>query len=225
MQFKVPDPEYMTSARTRRNFQLAWRIAVVAVALLWVVYAIDWLTGFALRDFGIQPRRADGLWGILFAPLLHGSLSHLASNSVPLGVSLLGALFLYPNAMSRGLPVLYLGTGLLVWLFARPANHIGASGLLYALLTYVFLAGLLRRDVRSVSFSLLVFFLYGGMAWGVLPIRVGVSFESHLAGAILGALAAWRFRRWDQVPLKRYSWEGENDDDETPYFPDPDDRP
>ena len=215
----------MTSARTRRNFQLAWMTACAVVVVLWLSFGIDLLLDHALREYGVRPRSPEGMVGVLAAPFLHGSFGHLFSNSLPLAVLLTGALFLYPNSTARALPAIYIGTGLLVWLFARPANHIGASGVLYGLLAYTLVAGLLRRDARSISFSLLVYFLYGGMAWGLLPIKVDVSWESHVAGAVLGTLLAWLFRRWDAVPLKRYSWDDEDEDDDLPEFSDPDDRP
>jgi membrane associated rhomboid family serine protease len=100
----------------------------------------------------------------------------------------------------------------------RPSLHFGASGLIYGLLAYVFLSGILRRDMRSVSVSLLIGFLYGSMVWGVLPIRPHMSWELHLAGALIGILLAFVYRRWDRIPVIRYEWE---EDDSLPeWYPD-----
>jgi membrane associated rhomboid family serine protease len=109
--------------------------------------------------------------------------------------------------------------------------HIGASGLIYGLLAYVFFSGILRRDMRSVSVSLLVGFLYGSMIWGVLPIRPHMSWELHLSGGLIGVLLAFSYRKWDRVPVVRYDWEEDDSipewypEDEPKDFESPDDHP
>jgi len=184
---------------------------------------------FSLRlgRFGLRPGSVTGLIGVVTAPLLHGNFQHLLSNTVPLLVSLTATLYLYPSSSVRVIPMIWLGSGLLAWIIGRPSLHLGVSGLIYGLLAYVFASGLLRRDIRSVSVSLLVGFLYGSMIWGVLPIRPHMSWEMHLAGAAIGFLLAVLYRNWDRVPLVRYDWE---DDDSVPEWypespgPKPDDR-
>jgi membrane associated rhomboid family serine protease len=119
-------------------------------------------------------------------------------------------------------PLVWFGSGALAWIIGRPSLHIGASGLIYGLLAYVFVSGILRRDMRSVSVSLLVGFFYGSMIWGVLPIRPQMSWEMHLSGALFGVLLAFVFRNWDRTPLLRYDWE---DDDSVPeWYPESDDE-
>jgi membrane associated rhomboid family serine protease len=114
--------------------------------------------------------------------------------------------------------MIWLGSGLLAWLIGRPSMHFGASGFIYGLLAYVFFSGILRRDMRSVSVSLLVGFLYGSMIWGVLPIRPHMSWELHLSGGLMGVLLAYLYRKWDRVPVIRYDWE---EDDSIPeWYPD-----
>jgi membrane associated rhomboid family serine protease len=109
------------------------------------------------------------------------------------------------------LPAVYLGTGVAVWLFARGSSHVGASGLIYGLVSYIFVAGLIRRDRRAIAASLLVCFMYGALVWGVLPIESGVSWETHLAAALIGLMLAIALRRLD-IPLRvRYTWENEED--------------
>lgn len=212
MKIRLIDPDYMTSDRAKRSFSLALKTAAIFVAALWAVFALDMLLSLDLRQFGVRPGQPVGLVGVFAAPLLHGGLNHLSSNSVPLFVLLSGALFVYPNAAIRALPLIYVVSGALVWMFARPANHIGASGLLYGLLTFVFVSGILRRDMRSIALSMLVYFLYGSMVWGVLPLKAGVSWEYHLAGAVVGIACAFLWRRLDIPPLKKYDWEDEEDD-------------
>ena len=214
MKIHLPDPDYVTSEGAKKSFALALKVAGGFVLLLWGVFLLDWLLGLELTRFGVRPGRPEGIIGVFAAPLLHGGFSHLGSNSVPLFVLLAGALFVYPSAAVRALPVLYVVSGLLVWVFARPSNHIGASGLLYGLLLFVFVSGVLRRDARSIALSMLVYFLYGSMVWGVLPIKEGVSWEYHLSGAVVGIVCALVWRRFDIPPRKRYEWEDEEDEDE-----------
>jgi len=128
-------------------------------------------------------------------------------------------LYLYPNSALRVIPMVWLGTGLLAWLIGRPNVHIGASGFVYGLLAFILVGGMLRKDLRSVAVSLLVWFLYGSMIWGVLPIRPQMSWEMHLSGTLLGVAMAILYRNWDQVPIKRYTWEDEDDDEVPDWFP------
>lgn len=212
MQIDVPDPDYTTSARARSNFRLAAKIAAAFVIVLWLVQILNWGLDLELQRFGVRPRQFSGLPGILLAPLLHGGFPHLIANSVPLLVLGTGMLYLYPYSALRVLPAVYLGPGVAVWLFGDSLSvHIGASGLVYGLVSYVFTAGVIRRDRRAIAASMLVYFLYGTLVWGVLPIRPGVSWETHLAAALIGLGLAFAFRRFDIPPRKRYDWEDEPD--------------
>ena len=212
MHFPSLDPTYVHSPQARAHSRLAIRLVVGFVALLWLIPLIGW--GLDLQQFGVRPRQAAGLIGILTAPLLHANLAHLVANTVPLIVLGIAMLHLYPTASFRVLPAVYLGPGIAVWLFARDGNHVGASGLIYGLVAYVFMAGLLRRDRRAIGASLLVAFLYGTMVWGVLPLEASVSWETHLAAALIGVAMAYATRGVDVPPRVRYSWEREADGDQ-----------
>ena len=218
MHFDVPDPRYTHSAHSRALLALAVRLAIGFVAILWLIHLMNWGLDLDPAPFGLRPREWLGLLGIATAPLVHSDFAHLFANSAPLLV--LGAvmLFLYPHSTLRVLPAVYIGPGVLVWIFGRDSIHLGASGLVYGLVSYVFVAGLLRRDRRAIAASLLVAFMYGSLAWGVLPIQRGVSWETHLAAAVIGVLLALALRRLDIPPRKRYAWEDEpaDADDETP---------
>jgi membrane associated rhomboid family serine protease len=218
-----PDPRYTQSKRAHSSFRLALKIALVAVGILWVVFLLDAALGLRLGRFGLRPGSIAGLTGILAAPLLHANFQHLLSNSLPLLISLTATLYLYPASSMRVIPLIWLGSGGLAWFIGRPSLHFGASGLIYGMLAFVFVSGILRRDMRSVSVSLLVGFLYGSMLWGVLPIRPNMSWEMHLAGAVTGVVLAFVYRKWDRIPLVRYDWE---DDDSVPewYPEESDDR-
>ena len=211
MQIHDPDPAYAGSERARANFRLAAKIALGFVALIWVIGLSDWALDLGVEDFGVRPRELAGLPGILFAPLVHGSVTHLIANSPPLLVLGTAMLYLYPGAARRVLPAVYLGPGVAVWLFGRGGVHVGASGLIYGLVSYIFVAGLIRRDRRAIAASLLVSFMYGALVWGVLPIERGVSWETHLAAALIGLLLAIALRHLDLPPRHRYTWEDEKD--------------
>jgi membrane associated rhomboid family serine protease len=216
-----PDPRYTQGKKAKANFRLALKVAFLFLAALWLVFLLDALLGLKLNRFGLRPGSVPGLIGVVTAPLLHGSLSHIFSNSISLVVSLTAILYLYPNSSTRVIPMIWLGSGLMAWLIGRPSMHFGASGLIYGLLAYVFFSGILRRDMRSVAVSLLVGFLYGSMIWGVLPIRPHMSWELHLSGGLMGVLLAFLYRKWDRVPVIRYDWE---EDDSVPEWY-PDDEP
>ncbi|TMH14910.1 MAG: rhomboid family intramembrane serine protease [Betaproteobacteria bacterium] len=213
MQIHIPDPAHTGSERARANFRLAVKMALGFVALIWLIQLLDWALDLEPADFGVRPRQLVGLPGIFFAPLVHGGFAHLLANSPPLLVLGTAMLYLYPGAALRVLPAVYLGTGVAVWLFARGSAHVGASGLIYGLVSYIFVAGLIRRDRRAIAASLLVCFMYGALIWGLLPIEPGVSWETHLAAALIGIVLAIALRRRDIPPRVRYTWENEEDND------------
>ena len=209
MEIHQLEPGYGDSDRARANFRLALRLALAFVALLWLIEASNLLLGLDPGDLGVRPREWAGLVGVLVAPLMHGSAEHLFANTPPLAVAGVTMLYLYPQSSLRVLPAVYLGPGIAVWLFGRPSAHLGASGLVYGLVSYILVAGLLRRDRRAIAASLLVCFLYGTLVWGVFPIRTGASWETHLAAAVIGAVLAFALRHRDSPPRRRYSWEDE----------------
>lgn len=198
-------------ARSRVNFRLAIRLAVSFVVVLWLLQWLITALDLGPELFGVRPRQLLGLIGIVSAPLVHGDFAHLLSNSLPLTIAGTTMLYLYPQSSLRVLPAVYLGPGLAVWLFAAGSSHIGSSGIVYGLVAYIFVAGLIRKDRRAIAASLLVSFMYGALVWGVLPIRQGVSWETHLAAAIIGVGLAFLLRSLDVPPRRRYSWEYEDE--------------
>jgi len=214
MRVHVPDPEYTASPRARANFLLALKIVIGLSFVMWAVFLFDQFTGIGLIRYGLVPRDGLGLLGLVTTPLLHYNLAHIASNTLPLIVGGTMMLFLYPNSALRALPVIWVGSGLLAWIFARSSTHIGASGVIYGLLAFVFVSGVIRRDMRSIGSALLVWFMYGSMIWGILPAGRGMSWELHSSGLVLGIITAIRFRAWDHPPMKRYEWEDEDPPDD-----------
>jgi membrane associated rhomboid family serine protease len=208
----TPEPSATTIQRDRARVRYALLGAAGLVAGIWLAWLGAWLLGWNIDDLGIRPRDVHGLIGILTAPFAHASFEHLMSNTLPLGLLSALMLYAYPRATRYALPLIWLASGLGVWLWARPSVHVGISGITHGLMFFLFLMGLLRRDRLGVALALLVFFLYGGMLMTVLPREVEVSFEYHLAGAVAGIVSAVLLFRLDpQAPRKRYSWEDEEE--------------
>jgi membrane associated rhomboid family serine protease len=197
------------------GFRHAIAVTAAFVLLLWLIELLDLSFGLNLSRLGVYPRELQGLPGILAAPLIHGGWLHLASNSFALLVLGTVMLYGYPRAALPLLVLVWLGTGIGVWLFARGSYHFGASGLTHGLMFFIFVSGILRHDRLSIALSMIVFFLYGGMVWTVFPTEPGVSFESHFFGAVMGLTGAFLFFGRDPLPPeKHYDWEAEDEPDD-----------
>ena len=180
-------------------------------ALLWVIHLFALLINLDLSRMGILPRNFAGLLGIITSPLIHADFSHLISNTIPLIILGWIIFFFYPKVSYLLFVFIYFITGLLVWIFARQVYHIGASGVVYGFVSFLFFSGIFRRDNKSIALALIITFLYGGLVWGMIPGWKGISWESHLFGAITGFIAAYLFRKIDP-PAKKYEWEDEPED-------------
>jgi len=194
-------------ARVLRAFNISLGFVLLLMAIFAAQARIDW------RPWAVAPHQAAGLWGLLTAPLLHGSVEHLAANSFALLI--LGTLAgsVYPRATAWSLPLLWVGSGLGAWwLGDAGTRHLGASGVTHGLMFLVFVLGLLRRDRAAIATSMIAFLFYGGMLLTILPREPGVSWQSHMGGAIAGVIAAIVLRKLDPMPVrKRYSWEDEDE--------------
>jgi len=218
MYLSRPDNSGLNPQQERQRFKQSLHIALLAAGLLWLLTLLDQFLNLHFAKLGLYPRQLSGLSGVLFAPLIHSGWAHLLNNTLPLLVGLTTILYIYPQASRRVLPVIYFGSSALAWFFARPSYHIGASGFVFGVLAFLFVSGLLRRDVRSIAVSLMVWFLYAPMIWGLLPIREGTSWEMHLAGAVTGVLMAIYCRKVDGIKLKQYSWEEPDGDDVPDWY-------
>lgn len=185
-------------------------LPVLFVFLLWIIKIIDESDSLNLFYYGVFPREIKGLYGIILSPLIHSDFNHLISNSFPLLILGTGIIFFYRELAYRVIGFVWLVSGISVWVGARESYHIGASGLIYGLAAFLFLSGLIRKDVRLASISFLVVFLYGSLVWGVLPIFPHISWEYHLYGGLSGFIAALIYR--NEGP-KRIVWSWENEDD------------
>lgn len=210
----MSDPR--TVLKQRRPIGQCLLMALAFAVLLWWIHLVAFLMGWNLAPLGVYPGRATGLVGLLTAPLIHGSFQHLTSNTLPMVLLGTGLIYGYPRSWKLIVAILWVGSGLGIWLIGRESFHFGASGVATGLMFYLFIAGAVRRDRLSIVLSMLAFFMYGSMVWGIFPQEQGISFEAHFSGAVLGVVCAFLFRNWDpRVPRKRYSWEDE------PYHEDP----
>ncbi len=192
------------------------------LVLIWLIQAVQTLFYIDFGFLGLLPRNIEGLKGILLAPLIHGDFAHLISNSVPLFVLSVIILFFYPRIAIRSFILIYLLTGLSVWLFARGnVFHIGASGVVYGLVSFVFWMGIFRRSLKAIILALIVTLLYSGMFLGVLPNQQeGISWESHLIGGLVGIFVAFMYK--DTIEKdeedQKYSWEEEKNQLDSDFF-------
>jgi membrane associated rhomboid family serine protease len=201
----------------RKKMFLAMIIPGIFIALMWLVKITEVLLEINLSGFGIYPLTVKGLAGIVFSPFIHSDFNHLFNNSLPLFFLATALFYFYSEVALKVFSWSYFLTGLLVWLAGREAWHIGASGLVYGLASFLFFSGILRRHFRLIALSLLIVFLYGSMVWGIFPgIYKNVSWESHMLGFFSGVvLALWYRLEGPQRPVYKWMDEEEAEDLET----------
>jgi membrane associated rhomboid family serine protease len=180
----------------RKKFYLSIIVPGTFVFLLWFVKICEVLFETDLSFLGIYPLELKGLTGIIFSPLIHENFKHLISNSIPLLLLGTGLFYFYSDVALKVSGWIYFLTGLFVWIGARDAWHIGASGVVYGLASFLFFSGIIRKYYRLVALSLLVVFLYGSMIWGMVPeLYRNVSWESHILGFVAGIIMAIIYRK------------------------------
>jgi membrane associated rhomboid family serine protease len=195
----------------RKKLLLSMIIPGIFVFLMWLVKIVEILFETDFTGFGIYPLTARGLPGIIFSPFIHADFNHLFSNSLPLFFLSVALFYFYSEVAIKVFIWTYFLTGLLVWIAGRDAWHIGASGLVYGLASFLFFSGIIRRYFRLIALSLLIVFLYGSMVWGLFPgVYKNVSWESHMLGFFSGVvLAVWYKNEGPQRPV--YEWMEEED--------------
>ena len=176
-------------------FKSSW--VIFFVGLLWIIHFFHVYYNLNLSSFGVYPRNIQGLYGVIFAPLIHSKsdIHHLVNNSLPFLILGWTLFFFYKPIAWRILIYSWIFTGIFVWLSGREAYHIGISGVLYSLLFFIFFSGVFRKDVRLLTVTLMVVFIYGSMVWGIFPYDWTISFESHLFGALTGIALAYSYRK------------------------------
>lgn len=190
--------------QTSSAFLRRLRIPIVFVSLLWIIHIVQRATGIDFTTLGVFPRHVEGLPGIIFTPLIHGSWEHLFSNSVSFLMLSVVLFWFYPRIALGSIVWLYFLSGLGIWIFAQPNSyHIGASGVVYGMVSLVFWSGIFRRNLKSIILALIILMLYAGLFEGIIPGKEGISWEGHLFGGIAGIILAWFYRKdieTDEIP-------------------------
>jgi membrane associated rhomboid family serine protease len=198
----------------RKKLLLSMIIPGIFVFLMWLSKIIEFLFEIDFSHAGILPLSADGLAGIILTPFVHADFRHLFNNSLPLFLLSAALFFFYSEVALKIFLFTWILTGLLVWIAGRPAWHIGASGLVYGLASFLFFSGIIRKYFRLIALSLLIVFLYGSMVWGLFPgLYENVSWESHMLGFFSGiALSVIYRKEGPQEPV--YEWMEEEEEKE-----------
>lgn len=178
------------------QFFLSIRFPGIVILVLWIIQVFQTILGLNFGGLGVYPRRIEGIKGIFTSPFIHSAkdFMHLINNSVPLFVSMSLILFFFRKVAYKSFFLIYLLTGSAVWLFGRSVFHIGASGVVYGLVSFIFWNGIFRRNGKSIVLALIIMLLYSGMFLGVVPNQPGISWESHLMGALVGIIVSYLFR-------------------------------
>lgn len=195
----------------KKIFRHSLLLPAFIVALFWLVKLIELVMGYSFVKGGVFPHHFKGIHGILTSPFIHSGFPHLISNSIPFFILMFALVYFYRSISYRIFWQLYLFSGVCVWIAGREAWHIGASGVVYGMAAFHLVSGIIRNDVRLLTLSVVVIFLYGGMVWGMFPINPDISWESHLWGAVSGIILAFYYRKYS---IKRNPFEWENDDED-----------
>jgi membrane associated rhomboid family serine protease len=200
----------------KKQIVRAFYLPIVLIYVIWVIKLIEVLGGVSFSNFGIYPRRIEGLIGILFSPLLHADFNHLINNSAPLLILTTSTIYFYRSIALRVLVMIWLITGFCVWVGGRPAYHIGASSVIYGEAAFLFFSGVIRRNITLLAISLLTVFLYGSMIWGIFPFDVKISWESHLFGGLTGMTLSFIYAKQGPVTEEKV-WDDEPEETD-PYW-------
>ena len=186
----------------RFRFSISFGFAILLTAIMWVVKLFETSLHISLADYGVFPLTTSGLRGILFSPFIHGSLEHLFSNTFPFLILTTLLLYFYPKKGFKIFSLLYFCSGILLWIIGREAYHIGMSGIIYSLASFIFFAGILSKKREYIAIALIVIFLYGSLIWGMMPDNhSNTSWEAHLSGFLIGALFSLFFHHKPEIKL------------------------
>lgn len=192
--------------------QISFGIALTLTAVMWMIFSLDYFLDLSWYKYGLYPQTNKGLLGIFTAPFLHSTrdFSHIVNNSVPFFILTWMLFYHYRTIATRSFIFIYLFTGITMWFLARESYHIGMSGVIYGLTSFLITSGFFRKNMKVAGISLIVIFLYGSTVWGIFPNQVGVSWEAHAYGFLSGILIAVFFRKRGPQPAKlRYEIEEE----------------
>lgn len=195
------------------------KFPVIFLLFIWALHIFQYIFGLRWGFMGVYPRELSGLKGIITSPFIHGDFSHLFNNTIPFFVLATMTLYFYKKVAIRSILMIYILTGISVWLIARPTYHIGLSGVVFGLFGFVLGNGIFRRNIRSIVLALIVFLLYSGMLVGLFPTEEGVSWESHASGFVIGLFTAYFYKsELEAEEIRQSPWEEETLASDQPHF-------
>ena len=203
-----------------KNFKYTHDVLIYPLGLVLVIWFVYWFEvkfNINLTSFGIYPQKIEGLRGVVFSPFIHGSLKHLFNNSIPLLLLSMALFYFYHNVSKSVIFWGILATGIITWIIGRPSYHIGASGLVYVLASFLFFKGIFSKYYRLVALSLSVVFIYGSLIWGLFPGKIGMSWEGHLSGFLVGFGLSIIYKT-NTIVKHKYDWEKETYVEENDEF-------
>jgi len=208
-----------TSEEEKKKIIQSLFFPALFLALIWLIKFSEFVFGFDLAFLGVYPLKWEGLIGIICSPLIHGDWNHLMANSVSVFLLMSFLFYFYKELAFRSFILIYLLSGIWLWFAGRDSYHIGASGIIYGMASFLFVSGLIRKNPRLMALTLVITFLYGSMIWGIFPEffpNENISWEGHLMGLVAGVIVAIFYRKeGPQAPV--YRWEEDTDiDDDDP---------
>ena len=195
----------------KRKFLHSLVFPTFFLVVIWMVRITEFSLETSYVEWGLYPMKLSGLKGIITAPLIHADFKHLFDNSIPLYFLSVALFYFYRPVSYRVFFLIWLITGITVWIFARSAYHIGASGIVYGLASFLFFSGVIRNNINLLAISLLVVFLYGGLVWGIFPFDFKISWESHMMGGVTGLVLSFFYRKYGP-PSTRSDWPDDEDE-------------
>lgn len=210
-----------TSDQEKKNIIKSLFFPAIFLVIIWLVKFSEFVFGIDLAFLGVYPLKWTGLIGIICSPLIHGDWNHLMANSVSVFLLMSFLFYFYKELAFRSFILIYLLSGIWLWFAGRDSYHIGASGIIYGMASFLFVSGLIRKNPRLMALTLVITFIYGSMIWGIFPDffpKKNISWEGHLMGMVAGIIIAIFYRgEGPQAPV--YRWEDEeHDEDEEAYW-------
>lgn len=205
----------VTSEQEKQKIIQSLFYPLLFLVFIWMVKIFEIFSGIDLTFLGIYPLKWKGLLGIATSPLIHSDLSHLIANSTSISILMIFLFYFYKDLAFRSFFLIYFLCGLWLWFAGRESYHIGASGIIYGLASFLFVSGIIRKNPHLMALTLVVTFLYGSMIWGIFPDffpKRNISWEGHLMGLLAGLVIAIYYRK--EGPQAPIYWDDEDEEDE-----------
>jgi len=193
-EFLYKDETYKKVSKVKQ-FISVFFFPTVLLVIIWSVFLIEYYTSLTFWEYGLYPRKLSGLIGVIASPFIHGDLGHIVNNSFPLFVLVALLRFFYKGFSYKVILWIVILSGIWAWVFARPSYHIGASGLIYGIASFIFFGGIIIKETKHIAISLLIVFLYGSIVWGIFPVDYTKSWECHFTGFFAGLVMAYYYKK------------------------------